>query len=208
MDKPSLQQESTLGLDNQGAKYRTVDTPDRLTDEDPQSGKKKEQEITIKIQTADTPKVLDVKTILIGDRRGEIPVGGRFAIKYKYAINDPAKVDGGKKPEEYGRIESLTPGTAFTDTTKLGLVEEPKVKVGRKGETVEVEKTELYEVKEAACPKPGSTCAINFKIVVEDPVNDKKVEVRSVTAPSFFDKRPQYIPIRNPGRERRSGRDR
>src|SRR5262245_41875203 len=133
MDKSSLPQDPTLDHDNQGDKYRTEELPDGLADKDPQSGRKKEQEAVIKLKTADTPKVISAKSKAINGVRGEVLVPkGRFAITYKYAINDPAKVPGGKKPEEYGRIESLTPGTAFTDTTKLGLVGEPTVKVNHK----------------------------------------------------------------------------
>jgi hypothetical protein len=164
---------------------------------DPQSGKKKkEEEAAIQIKTADTPKILDVKVKLIDPVKGEVPIGGEFEIKYKYAINDPSTVQDAQKPGDYGSIQPVIPTGTFTGVSNVGLVGDPKVVVNQKKETVEVEKTERYVVNGTACG--GSTCAINFKVVVKDPVNtDKTVTVRSVNQPTFFDKSPQYIPVRN-----------
>jgi RHS repeat-associated protein len=173
--------------------------PTGLEDEDPnpQSGrKKKEEEVTIQSKTAEAPKILDVKVKLIDPVKGEVPIGGEFEIKYKYAINDPSTVQDAQKPEDYGSIQPITPTGTFTDVNNVGLVGDPKVVVNQKKETVEVEKTERYVVKRTACG--GDSCAINFKVVVKDPVNtDKTVSVRSVNQPTFFDKSPQYIPVRN-----------
>jgi hypothetical protein len=156
----------------------------------------KEQETIIRSKTASTPKILGAKSRMIDRVQGEVPINGQFEITYRYAINDPANVPDGKRPEDYGKIEPITPGSSFTKTNKLGLVGEPKVTVNAKRETIEVEKTERYEVQGLACG--ATTCAINFKIVVTDPVNtDKKAEVRSTTAPGIGDNRPQYIPVRN-----------
>ncbi len=166
-------------------------------DLDPQSGrKKKEEEEKIQIKTADTPKILDVKVKLIDPVKGEVPIGGEFEIKYKYAINDPSTVQDAQKPGDYGSIQPVIPTGTFTDVNNVGLVGEPKVVVNPKKETVEVEKTERYVVKGTACGR--DSCAINFKVVVTDPVNtDKTVTVRSVNAPGLFDKSPSYIPVRN-----------
>jgi RHS repeat-associated protein len=166
-------------------------------DLDPQSGrKKKEEEEKIQIKTADTPKILDVKVKLIDPVKGEVPIGGEFEIKYKYAINNPSTEQDAQKPGDYGSIQPVTPTGTFTEVSNLGLVGEPKVVVNQKKETVEVEKTERYVVNGTACR--GTSCGINFKVVVRDPVNtDKTVTVRSVNQPTFFDKSPQYIPVRN-----------
>jgi hypothetical protein len=171
------------------------DNPDRPADGDPQSGKQKEQGVTIKSQTASTPKILSAETKLINPTKGELRIGGEFVVKYKYAINDPAHVQGGKRPEEYGKIVPSTKNGTLTDAFNLGLVGEPKVTVNRKKETIEVEKTERYVLN--AATGDGDTSAINFKIVVEDPVNDKKVELRSTNEYRFGDNRPQYVPVRN-----------
>jgi RHS repeat-associated protein len=166
-------------------------------DLDPQSGrKKKEEEEKIQIKTADTPKILDVKVKLIDPVKGEVPIGGEFEIKYKYAINDPSTVQDAQKPEDYGSIQPITPTGTFTDVNNVGLVGAPKVVVNQKKETVEVEKTERYVAQGAACG--GTTCGINFKVVVRDPVNTNKVvQVRSKHFPSIGDKSPQTISVRN-----------
>jgi RHS repeat-associated protein len=174
--------------------------PNGLEDEDPndpQSGrKKKEEEATVQIKTVDTPKILDVKVKLIDPVKGEVPIGGEFEIKYKYAINDPSTVQDAQKSEDYGSIQPITPTGTFTDVNNIGLVGDPKVVVNQKKETVEVEKTERYVVQGSACG--GTTCGINFKVVVRDPVNTNKVvEVRSKHFPSIGDKSPQTISVRN-----------
>jgi RHS repeat-associated protein len=178
--------------------------PSGMEDEDPQSGRKKDQEQTIQIKTIDGPKNVSVKVKQIDKvpKTGELPVGGEFEITVKFTINNPTD---GTKPEDYSQIKPIgglvdpNSGT-FTNANGLGTVGETKVKVDPKTDGVEVEKTDRFVLNKGP---NGDTGAINFKVVVTDPVNvdragnPKTVQIRTVNMPTVFDKSPSYIPVRS-----------
>lgn len=164
-------------------------------DSDPQKGE------AIKINQTGGPIIISAESKLIDrvPKTGEVPVGGEFEIKYKYAINDPATVSDGKKPGDYGSVEPIGKNGTFTNVNQVGLVK-MDVQVDKTKEGVTVTKTERYMVNGS---DRGGSSAINFRIVVKDPVNtDKTAVLPSTTTKTLFgDKRPLYIPVRNVPKE-------
>jgi RHS repeat-associated protein len=172
-----------------------------------------DQEV-VKVYTAGGPKILDYKMTQLDKvpGTGEVPVGGKFQIYYKYQINNPTD---GTKPEDYGRVDAVDysptkqnpdggppkDGGTFAQANNLGLIDVKTKVIGEGKEATVVEKTETYEVKERKDMKPNTTGAINYKIVVTDPVNTSvpPAVVRSQTSKPIFGKGPGplYVPIRN-----------
>ncbi|MBK6723000.1 MAG: hypothetical protein IPG58_06865 [Acidobacteria bacterium] len=119
----------------------TMNQPLVLTDPNGmQSGKKPEQqEKPIKVYTTE-PKILSVKTTYLDKTiHDEVPVGGRFQITYSYIVN--SDTEGGKKPEEMGKVEPAP------IRNLKGEIDETKSKEGTLGDAQGLEKSEPDKVE-------------------------------------------------------------
>lgn len=139
---------------------------------------------------------------------GEVPVGGKVEITYKYRINKP---DEGQNPADAGKIsgverdrttikegkvverdtEAQPSGGTFAALEGLKPVGEPVVNVvGVKNDEVEVTKTETFEVTGYKGMRPNDDGGINFQITVTDPrapvtsTSDRKAVLKAGSQPN------------------------
>ncbi|MCW5971458.1 MAG: hypothetical protein KIT57_23365 [Blastocatellales bacterium] len=146
------------------------------------------------------PKIKNPKTKLIQPIRGELPVGGEFQVEYEYTINfnEETKAQG-IDPADAGKVQPVTnlAGEAV-GTLKTGaeVIERTKVdtQVRYDKEIAIVHKVETFKVKERAAS------ALNYEIIVKDPVNGLTDMMRSKSSSSTPKdsrgrSRPEYIPV-------------
>jgi hypothetical protein len=135
------------------------------------------------------PQVLNVSSRMINQTKtGEVPVGGKFEVTYKYRMNQPEE---GRDPGDAGRITAVEKtqttkfvggqssevttvanegGGSFAQAANVTPIGKPVVTVvGTKNDEVEVTKTETFQVNARSDATRGSTGQINFQVVVTDP---------------------------------------
>ena len=169
---------------------------------DPQSGRKKEEQESIKVVTNDgLPKIKNPKTKLIQPIRGELPIGGEFEVEYEYTINYNAEMKAqGVKPEDAGKVQPVSNlsgdpvGTLKNGAKEMEGTGARDVQVSYDKENATVHKIETFKVGERAAS------ALNYEIVVKDPVTGQTDMIRSKSSPSTprderGRSRPNYIPV-------------
>jgi len=178
---------------------------DNSTGDDPQSGRKKEeQQQTITVQTyGDVPEILSAKSKQLGSKQGEVPVGGRFEVEYKYQINNPESVgDANKNPGSYGKLEPLNDGKTLEGQSSPISLLKSDVKSQRKGDILEVTKIDTYEVTSTA------HSVINYQIVVSDPLVPRVDRLPSSQSQNPRARENKFIYVGSDGKERERVRER
>ena len=136
------------------------------------------------------------------NRVGEVPVGGKFEVEYKYEINNPAGIqDANPDPKSYGNVEPVRDGGTLTGQSSPINLTATEVKVKDRGNVVEVTKKDTFEVTKDA------HSVINFQVVVRDPLTS--ATDRLASASSDYNNREVIKYKDERGKEReRSGRAR
>ena len=156
-------------------------------DIDPQSGRKKDQEkqssdeSTIKVGSSKVtlPLIISAASRQFNSKGGEVPVGGKFEVEYKYLINNPTGVgDANPDPASYGRLDPVKDGSTLGEQSSPVSLIATDVKIKSQGDVLEVTKKDTYEVTKDA------HSAINYQIVVRDPLTGATDKLASTASQS------------------------
>ncbi|QQS32978.1 MAG: RHS repeat-associated core domain-containing protein [Acidobacteriota bacterium] len=195
-DKEKKKQEEKRKKEEERQKKQKQKKP-----ESPPKPRASEEEEVIKVETNINKdlKVISVSSDYIDkDETGQVPVGGRFSITYRFSISTPQDADN-LDLSSYGSVESTT-SKAFDATENLESVSSKVAVVGTKGSATIIEKTETFRVladKNSNIRRgEQGTRAINYFVVARNPASAGSGSVRKRSTIS------NYIEVRVGGRIR------